>query len=118
MAHPILGGLPILQHIVNIIQPVGGDSVTVNVGHYALHNEASPFASIQGASYRGLYDLADLDSSRFITATGQSGNPLSPHYRDLTDLWAAGKTVPMAREPEHYRSDALGRLILKPEGQN
>ncbi len=97
---------------------MGGDSVTVDVGHYALHNEASPFASIQGASYRGLYDLADLDRSRFIAATGQSGHPLSAHYRDLTDLWAAGETVPMMRAPVRYGSDALGRLILIPESQN
>ncbi len=118
MAHPILGSLPIIDRLVNIIQPVGGDSVTVNVGHYAQHNEASPFASIQGASYRGLYDLADLDRSRFIAATGQSGHPLSPHYRDLTDLWAAGETIPMARDPEHDDNGILGRLTLKPDNQN
>lgn len=116
MAHPILGGIPILQDIVNIIQPVGGDSVTVNVGHYAHHNEASPFASIQGASYRGLYDLADLDNSRFIAATGQSGHPLSPHYRDLTELWATGDTLPMTRTPKDAGSDTLDRLTLKPSG--
>ena len=118
MAHPILGGVPVLGDIVNIVEPVGGDSVTVNVGHYRLHDDGNPFASIQGASYRGLYDLADLDRSRFIAATGQSGHPLSPHYRDLTDLWAAGETLPMTRDPKHYDADALGRLTLKPESLN
>ncbi len=118
MAHPILGRIPVLERLVNIVQPVGGDSVTVNVGHYAQHNEADPFASIQGASYRGLYDLADLDRSRFIAATGQSGHPLSAHYRDLTELWAAGETVPMLRDPERYGSDAIGRLVLKPGDPN
>ena len=118
MTHPILGRLPVVKHLVNIIQPVGGDSVTVNVGHYAQHNEADPFASTQGASYRGLYDLADIDRSRFIAATGQSGHPLSAHYRDLTELWAAGETVPMLRDPERYGSDAIGRLILTPDDQN
>ena len=63
---------------------------------------ASPFASTHAASYRGLYDLADLDRSRFVATTGQSGNPLSPHYRDLTALWAAGATVPMSRAAGAY----------------
>jgi len=115
MAHPILGTIPVLQNLVNIVQPVGGDSVTVNVGHYSQQNNANPFASIQGASYRGLYDLEDLDRSRFIAATGQSGHPLSPHYRDLTDLWAAGETVTMDRDPKRYQEGALGRLLLEPE---
>ena len=118
MTHPVLGGVPILGEIVNIIQPVGGDSVTVDVGHYALHNDADPFASIQGASYRGLYDLADLDRSRFIAATGQSGHPLSPHYRDLTDLWAAGETLSMAGDPKQNGAAVIGRLVLKPERQD
>lgn len=114
MTHPILDAVPVVRDIVNIVEPVGGDSVTVNVGHYALHDDANPFASIQGASYRGLYDLADLDRSRFIAATGQSGHPLSEHYRDLTDLWAAGETVPMMRDPALYTADATGRLVLEP----
>ena len=115
MTHPILGGLPVLGWLFDIIQPVGGDSVTVNVGHHPIYDEADPFRSIQGASYRGLYDLADLDRSRFIAATGQSGHPLSPHYRDLTDLWAAGETLPMERDPERYEKGALGHLRLNPK---
>lgn len=114
MDHPVLGGVPVLGDLVNIVQPVGGDSVTVNVGHYSHHDEAHPFQSIQGPSYRGLYDLADLDRSRFVAATGQSGHPLSAHYRDLTDLWAAGETVPMTRDPARYGVGALGRLVLEP----
>ena len=116
MSHPVLDTVPVLRDIANIVQPVGGDSVTVNVGHYALHDEASPFASIQGASYRGLYDLADLDRSRFIAATGQSGHPLSAHYRDLTELWAAGETISMIRDPDVYAAGAEGRLVLRPKG--
>ena len=114
MRHPIFDGLPVLQDMFNIILPTGGDSVTVNVGHYVLGNDRDPFASIQAASYRAVYDLFDLDRSRFIAATGQSGNPLSPHYRDLSALWAAGETVRMERDPEAYLQSPSGRLTLKP----
>ncbi len=114
MAHAILDGEPLIEDIVNITVPIGGDSSTVNVGHYLVADEGRPFASVQAASYRGLYDLANLDRSRFVAATGQSGHPLSPHYRDLAELWAAGKTVSMNRDPKIYRRNAEGRLRLKP----
>jgi acyl-homoserine lactone acylase PvdQ len=45
---------------------------------------------------------------------GQSGNPLSRHYRDLTALWARGESIPMTRRPEVYGESAIGRLRLIP----
>ncbi len=113
MGHAIFKDQPLLARWFNIEIPTGGDSTTVNVGHYAIVNEARPFASIHAASYRGLYDLADLDRSRFVTTTGQSGNPLSGHYRDLSQLWVGNQTVPMMRRPEVYAEGAIGRLELR-----
>jgi penicillin amidase len=114
MDHAILGGQPWLAWLFNIVVASGGGGTTVNVGHYPLGDERQPFANTHAASYRGLYDLADLDRSRFVAATGQSGNPLSPHYRDLTAAWAAGLPVPMSRVPEVYEAGAVGRLTLLP----
>ena len=114
MQHPIFGDQPILADLFTIAYPSGGDSVTVNVGHYAPANEADPFASIHAASYRGLFDLDALERSRFIASTGQSGNPLSAHYRDFAALWAEGETIPMTTRPEGYGQGALGTLALLP----
>ena len=114
MDHSIFGSVPVLGRLFNTVQPIGGDSVTVNVAHYRQGNDADPFASVQGASYRGLYDLADLDRSRFISAAGQSGHPLSPYYRDLTALWAKGDLLSMNRDPDDYETDALGHLTITP----
>ena len=69
-----------------------------------------------GPTYRGLYDLALPDRSRFVAATGQSGNPLSAHYDDLTALWVAGLDLPMTMRPEDYRPGATGTLRLRPAG--
>jgi penicillin G amidase len=91
--------------------------VTVNVGHYRPADEANPFASVHAASYRGLFDLQALERSRFIASTGQSGHPLSAHYRDLSELWAKGETIPMTTAAEVYGQDAIGRLTLAPAGQ-
>jgi penicillin amidase len=114
MLHPIFKDQPVLARLFAIEHPSGGDNVTVNVGHYRPANEADPFASVHAASYRGLFDLAALERSRFIASTGQSGNPLSAHYRDLAELWAKGETIAMTTEAEVYGQDAIGHLTLAP----
>jgi len=53
------------------------------------------FNVIHGASVRMVMDVGNWDASRVINTPGQSGDPLSPHYRDLFPLWAAGQYVPM-----------------------
>jgi penicillin amidase len=114
MSHPIFAQQPLLSLLFGIEVPTGGDSVTVDVGHFNPRNEARPFASTHAATYRAIYHLADLDESRFITATGQSGNPLSRHYDDLTGLWAQGRSVPLGRDGAIYRQQAVGELRLEP----
>jgi penicillin amidase len=114
MGHPIFADLPVLGRLFDIEVASGGDSVTVNVGHFSPRDERRPFASTHAATYRAIYDLADLDRSRFVAVTGQSGNPLSRHYRDLTALWAAGQAVPIDRVPTAFRQDAIGVVHLRP----
>jgi acyl-homoserine lactone acylase PvdQ len=47
-----------------------------------------------------------------VAATGQSGHPLSPHYRDLTALWASGRSLAIEPVAESYRRGAIGELRL------
>jgi penicillin amidase len=114
MTHPVFANQPLLGRLFDIDVPSGGDSVTVDVGHFNPGNPRWPFASTHAATYRAIYDLAHLDASRFVSATGQSGNPLSPHYRDLTRLWAADASVPIGRDRASYRKEAIGTLRLQP----
>jgi penicillin amidase len=116
MDHPLFAHRPLLDRLFGIAVPSGGDSVTVNVGHFDPGNELRPFASTHAATYRAIYDLANLDASRFVAPTGQSGNPLSAHHRDLTRLWAAGGSVPIPRDGASYRQGAIGTLRLHPPG--
>jgi penicillin amidase len=53
------------------------------------------FNVIAGASVRMVMDVGNWDASRVINTPGQSGDPQSPHYRDLFPLWAAGTYVPL-----------------------
>ena len=110
MGHPLLGGVPLVGWLFGIEVPTGGDGSTIDVGHFSMTPGAS-FANDHAASFRGLYDLADLANSRFVAPTGQSGHPLSAHYDDLSALWAAGRTI---------RIDGGaggGRLELVPAGR-
>ena len=73
------------------VEADGGD-YTVNRGGARFNGPGDRlFEDIHGPGLRAVYDLADLDSSRFMIATGQSGNPLSSHYGDLAERWRDGE---------------------------
>ncbi len=48
-----------------------------------------------GASFRIIADAADWDGSVGTNTPGQSGDPDSPHYRDLFEPWANGRYFPV-----------------------
>ena len=108
--HPVAGRIPLLRDLLNREIATGGGPTTVNRGGARFRDERHPFRHGHGAGYRAIYDLADLDRSRFIQAPGQSGNPFSRHYDDLMELWRDGAyiTLDPARPPAHH-------LLLRPE---
>lgn len=111
--HPVLGDVPILHYFVNMRQSTSGDDSTLLRG-VTKGTEPDPFLNVHGAGYRGVYDFADPDSSVFITATGQSGHPLSRFYDDLGELWRRGEYIPMSLDPDLARAAAVGITHLTP----
>jgi penicillin amidase len=111
--HPVLGGAPVLGWLLNIRQSTSGGDNTLMMGRTAAHAE-TPYANVAGPGYRGVYDFADPDSSVFVTATGQSGHPLSRHYDDLGELWRRGEYMPMTLDPELARAGGVGLTRLVP----
>ena len=111
--HPVLGEVPILKYFVNLRQSTSGDGDTLMRG-VTKGTEPDPFLNVHGAGYRGVYDFADPDSSVFITATGQSGHPLSRYYDDLGELWRRGEYIPMSLDPDLARAAAVGITELVP----
>lgn len=111
--HPVFRYVPGLAALTGISVPVDGGSYTVNRG--AIWGTGrTPYASRHGAGIRAVYDLADLDRSLFVLATGQSGNPLSPYYGDMNALWLAGRSVTIPRTLDPQRTDPSRRLRLEP----
>ena len=108
--HPLLGFLG----IGNLKTPTDGADDTVNRGTSRISDPDEPFRHVHGAGLRALYDLLDLDRSRFIVATGQSGNPLSPHYGDLLDDWRDGRYVRLGLSWGDLERNGEGKLTLTP----
>ena len=65
------------------------------------------------ASWRAVYDLADLDRSIGVLPTGVSGNPASPHWNDQFPLWIAGEhhAMPFTRPAVEAAAVATLRLL-------
>ena len=53
------------------------------------------YATVEVPSMRMVVDLSNLDNSRWIQLTGESGHAFSAHYHDQFDLWRTGGTLPM-----------------------
>lgn len=114
--HPVLGEVALVKYFVNIRQSTSGGDNTLMRG-VTRGEGPEPYQNVHSAGYRGVYDFADPDSSVFITATGQSGHPLSRHYDDLGVLWRRGEYIPMSLDPALARAAAAGVMVLTPEGQ-
>jgi penicillin amidase len=71
--------------------PIGGSGTTPNATSWT-----SDYKFASGPSVRLVMDVGAWDNSVVINNPGQSGDPSSPHYRDLFPLWASGRYVPFA----------------------
>ncbi len=112
--HRILGEVPVLSWLADLSVPSDGGDDTVNTGALAGGDSAEPYTNVHGAGYRAVYDLGDLAASRFMIAAGQSGNPFSPHYRDLLAAWRDGTYIRIAGNREEMVAADHERLVLIP----
>ncbi len=113
-SHLPLGFVPLVSRIFSRQVPTAGGSYTVSRGSYSIGG-GNPFANVHGGGYRAVYDLAHPEQSRFMIATGQSGNPYSEHYDDLVAEWGAGAFLEISRDPAEIANESIGRLELLPQ---
>jgi penicillin amidase len=91
---------------------VPGSASTPRAASYRTQD----FAAISGASVRMVLDTGNWDNSVAINTPGESGDPFSPHYRDLFPLWAAGDYVPLLFSRAAVEREAETVLMLSPAG--
>ena len=63
-------------------------------------------------SMRMVVDLTDLDASRWVQLTGQSGHVFDPHYTDQTEAWVNGDTYPWPFTVGAAETAAADTLVL------
>lgn len=67
-----------------------------------------------GGSFKVIVDTGNWDRSVGQNTPGQSGDPDSPHYRDLFEMWAQGKYFPVLYSRSKVESVAEERVLLAP----
>ncbi|MDB5241514.1 MAG: peptidase penicillin amidase [Spirosoma sp.] len=85
----------------------GGYAETVNA-------TANDLNQTHGASFRILVDTEDWDKTLGINSPGQSGDPVSPHYRDLFPLWAENGYFPVFFSKDKVKAVAEKTTVLQP----
>jgi len=117
----------IINSVVNIGPfGIGGDGTTVMNGEYSLRDYHGPvkamqteeFKNILGPSMRFIYDFSKPDEYFFVMPGGESGNPFSPHYKDMTISWLRGSYYKMRTDETSIRSNNIKLVLTPAQGEN
>lgn len=111
--HPVLRRIPILGDLFAVTIATSGGDFTISRGT-PRSTKKSPFTHVHGAGLRTIFDLSDLDNSRLMIATGQSGHVRSPFFADTTVGWRDGRYLVLNGDPAAVRESTTGELRLVP----
>jgi penicillin amidase len=104
LEHPLAGFLPFVGGIAGTgPQPLSGDTVTVKQAGRAF-----------GPSQRFTMDWSDIDRSTENIVLGESGNPLSPYFRDQWNDYMSGTTFALPFSPAAVAAQTQHTLRLLP----
>jgi penicillin amidase len=92
--------------------PIGGGEEVINKQAFAL-SDGRYLNAVSGPAMRIGIDFGAVEEAESINPTGQSGNPLSPHYKDQARAFAAGQHRPMDMRKDRLLAQRYKRLLLK-----
>jgi penicillin amidase len=102
--HPLARFLPLIGRLAGTgAQPMGGDGTTVK----QIGTNLAP-------SQRFTMDWSDIDGSTENIVMGESGNPLSPYFRDQWNDWYNGTTFALPFSPAAVAAQTRHTLRLLP----
>ena len=81
---------------------------------FTLNNTGGGDNQTSGASFRIIVDTGDWDRTLGSNTPGQSGDPDSPFYDNLFELWANDRFFPVFYSRERVESVAAERWMLTP----
>jgi penicillin G amidase len=114
LQHQVFSHVPLLDRLSDLSLPSSGGFYTLDRGGGFEASSDMPFARTHGGGFRGLYDLADPEKSRFMIATGESGHIFSGHYGDLAPLWNDVKSITLTGSEEQLKNAGAQELTLAP----
>ncbi len=88
--------------------PKAGDAETLGVSVW----RESDYRLTNGASARFVTDVGNWDETWATNTPGQSGDPRSPHYRDLFADWANDNYFPLLSDRNAIEKNASQRIVL------
>jgi penicillin amidase len=102
--HPLFGLLPWFKGWTGTgVQPQSGDTSTVKqVGRTF------------GPSQRFTIDWSNVDAATEDITMGESGDPLSPYYRDQWPYWSSGRTFALPFSDQAVAAQTAHTLRLEP----
>lgn len=111
--HP-MGKVALLRPFFNIgpFETWGSNEVINN--QIFTFSEAGTYDVKAGPSTRRIIDFSDIENSVSILPTGQSGNPMSKHYDDQTQLYLQGKFRKMKLNKKEIIGSST-KLLFQPK---
>jgi penicillin amidase len=104
LEHPLARFLPTFIHLAGTgPQPESGDTTTVKLVGRSM-----------GPSQRFTIDWSNLDGATENIVLGESGNPLSPYFRDQWNDWYQGTTFALPFTPAAVAAQTRHTLRLLP----
>ncbi len=96
------------------VYPAGGDWATINIAGFSWADNS--FEVVEIPAMRMIVNFGEPDPAYIVTVPGQSGNPSSPHYKDMTkEYFITGKTHPLPFNEENVKKQYTDMLILMPK---
>jgi penicillin amidase len=111
--HPVLRRIPVLRELFAVAVATDGGDFTINRGTPRSAG-ANRFSHVHGAGLRAIFDLSDLDNSRLMIASGQSGHVRSKFFADTTVRWRDGEYLVLKGDAAALRTQTTGELTLLP----
>ncbi|MFC7775351.1 penicillin acylase family protein [Flavobacterium sp. GCM10027622] len=111
--HP-LGSVSILRPLFNVgIFEIPGGNEVINNTMFELSDEPVHMVK-SGPSTRRVIDFSDIENSWSVLPSGQSGNPMSPHYNDQAELYVQGKFRKMKLNKKEIEASST-KLVFEPK---
>lgn len=100
---------------------VGGDGTTIFNTQYAFNEgikefprfDHSDFENDVGPSMRYIFDFSKPDVFYLVLTTGESGNLMSRHYKDMSEMWLYGNYIKIRTDEKSFSRNPLIFRILK-----